>query len=202
MKQGLVRLTLAVAILALVSPHAFAQGGATSSITGIVVDSGGGAVPGATIVAKNNATNETYTTVSVGNGSFSIPALAIGTYTVTVSLSSFKTAVISDIVLTAAGPADVRVTLEVGGVSEVVNVEGRSVLVQTQSTAVSTTIGINQIENLPLVSRNALDFVTMLPGVNTPGGNRDSTVNGLPQSTINITVDGMNIQDNFLKTTA
>jgi hypothetical protein len=57
------------------------------------------------------------------------------------------------------------------------------------------------VSNLPLVSRNALDFITFLPGVNTPGGNRDSTVNGLPQSTINITIDGMNIQDNYLKTT-
>ncbi|HSG01471.1 MAG TPA: carboxypeptidase-like regulatory domain-containing protein, partial [Vicinamibacterales bacterium] len=163
--------------------------------------SDGGAVPGATVVATNNATNETYTTVSGGNGSFTIPAIGIGTYTVTVTLSGFKTAIVSNVALTAGGPADIRVTLEVGGVSETVTVEGKGTLVQTQATSVSTTIDINQVQNLPLVSRNALDFITFLPGVNTPGGNRNSTVNGLPQSTINITVDGMNVQDNYLKTT-
>ena len=89
MKQGLVRLMLALAILAMASPLAFAQGGATSSITGVVVDAGGGVIPGATVVAKNNATNETYTTVSGSNGSFTIPAVNIGTYTVTVSLTGF-----------------------------------------------------------------------------------------------------------------
>ena len=52
-----------------------------------------------------------------------------------------------------------------------------------------------------MTSRNALDFVVNLPGVNTPAGSRDSTVNGLPQRAINITLDGMNIQDNYLKTT-
>ena len=201
MKQGLVRLTLALAILVLASPMAFAQGGATSSIVGVVLDAGGGAVPGATVEAKNNATNVTFTTVSGSNGSFTIPAIGIGTYTVTVTLQGFKTAIISNVAVTAAGPADVRATLEVGGVAETVTVEGRSVLVQTQATSVSTTMDINQVSNLPLISRNALDFITFLPGVNTPGGNRDSTVNGLPQSTINITVDGMNIQDNYLKTT-
>ena len=115
MQQGLVRLTLALAMLALVSPLAFAQGGATSSIVGVVLDSGGGAVPGATVEAKNNATNVTTTTVSGSNGSFTIPAISIGTYTVTVTLQGFKTAVISNVVVTAAGPADVRATLEVGG---------------------------------------------------------------------------------------
>jgi len=108
---------------------------------------------------------------------------------------------ISRVARTSAGPADVRATLEIGGIAETVTVEGKSVLVQTQATSVSTTVDINQVSNLPLVSRNALDFVTFLPGVNTPGGNRNSTVNGLPQSTINITVDGMNVQDNYLKTT-
>ncbi len=201
MKHALLRLTLALVIVALASPMAFAQGGAASSITGVVLDSDGGAVPGATVVAKNNATNETYTTVSGSNGSFTIPAIGIGTYTVTVSLTGFKTAIITDLAVTVAGPADVRATLEIGGIAETVTVEGRSVLVQTQATSVSTTVDINQVSNLPLVSRNALDFVTFLPGVNTPGGNRNSTVNGLPQSTINITVDGMNIQDNYLKTT-
>ena len=202
MKTLISRFLLVGLMAALISTPAFAQGGATSSITGVVTDIDGGVIPGATVVARNDATNISYPPVVSGsNGAFAIPAVPTGTYTVTVTLQSFKTAIISDVVLTAGGPADIRVTLEVGGIEETVTVEGRGELVQTQSSAVSTTLDVNQVSNLPLVSRNALDFITALPGVNTPGGNRNSTINGLDQSTINITVDGLNVQDNFNKTT-
>jgi hypothetical protein len=66
---------------------------------------------------------------------------------------------------------------------------------------VSTTLSAKQIQSLPLTSRDALQFVVNLPGVNTPGTARNSTVSGLPQGSINITLDGISIQDNFLKTT-
>ncbi len=62
-------------------------------------------------------------------------------------------------------------------------------------------MNVNQIANLPLVSRNALDFVVFLPGTNTPTTPRNSTINGLPQGAINITIDGINTQDNTLKST-
>ena len=58
-----------------------------------------------------------------------------------------------------------------------------------------------QITSLPLTSRNALDSLTSLPGFSTSGTARNSSVNGIPRSAINITLDGMSIQDNYLKTT-
>ena len=76
-----------------------------------------------------------------------------------------------------------------------------SEIIQTQSTTVSSTINTNQILKLPLTTRSAMDFVTFLPGVSTPGGNRQSMINGLPQGMINITLDGVNIQDNTLRST-
>src|SRR6185436_19992667 len=85
------------------------------------------------------------------------------------------------------------------GVTEQVVVEGASSIVQTQSSAAANTITTKQIGSLPLGSRDTLQFVTFLPGVNTPAGNRDSSVNGLPQSSINITIDGVSVQDNYLK---
>jgi hypothetical protein len=53
--------------------------------------------------------------------------------------------------------------------------------------------------DLPLVSRDALDLVLFLPGVNTPGRPRSSYVDGLPQTALNITLDGINVQDNLNK---
>jgi hypothetical protein len=184
-----------------VPEKAYAQGGATSSISGIVTDAQGAVIPGADIVAKNKATNAESRAVSSESGAFTIPALNAGTYNVTVTLMGFKTVVLNDVVLSAGVPAGVKAVLEVGGLEESVVVQAASEIIQTQSATVSTTLNVNQITRLPLTSRNALDFVVNLPGTNTPGGSRDSTVNGLPQSTINITLDGMNIQDNYLKTT-
>ena len=102
------------------------------------------------------------------NGTFFIPALSSGTYTATVTVPNFKQAVVKDIRVETGVPATIRVTLEVGGTNETVIVEAGAEMVQSQTANVTTTLGTSQIINLPLVTRNALDFVVLLPGVNTP----------------------------------
>ena len=139
--------------------------------------------------------------MTASNGSFTIPALSAGKYTVTVTLQGFKTAVLKDVTVSAGIPANIKPVLEIGGLSETVVVEGATKIVQTQSSSASTTVDTNQILNLPVGSRSSLDFVQFLPGVQTAGSVRDSTVAGLPQSAINMTLDGVSIQDNHLKTT-
>jgi hypothetical protein len=167
----------------------------------VVVDTGGGVVPGADVTVKHNGTGVATATVSNSEGAFSFPGLGIGTYTLTVTLQGFKTFVVNDVVLTSGAPAAVKAVLEVGGLTEQIVVSSTSEILQTQSTTISSTINSNQIVKLPLTSRAALDFVTLLPGVTTPGGNRQSQINGLPQGMINITLDGVNIQDNTLRST-
>jgi hypothetical protein len=198
-----VRLSLlsAFALAALAAGPAFAQGTASSSITGVVVDTDGGFVPGATVLVKNEATATEYTTISTANGTFTVPAVSVGTYTVTVSLQGFKTAIAKGVVVTAGVPGTVRVVVEVGGVTETVVVLGATELIQTQSAASSTVVNTKSITSLPVNSRSGLDFTQFLPGVQTASSIRNSTVNGLPQSSISITLDGVNIQDNTLKTT-
>jgi hypothetical protein len=186
--------------VALCAPAAFGQGGATSSLAGTVTDPSGAVIPGATVIVKNMATSATSEAVTNAEGQFTIPALNAGTYSVTVSLSGFKTVTVNDVTVNAGVPAGVKVTMQVGGIEEQVVVTGGSEVVATQSSTVSTTMTSKQIAALPLTSRNAMDFVVNLPGVNTPGTARNSTVNGLPQGAINITLDGISIQDNYLKT--
>src|SRR5687767_15646491 len=198
--SGRLRVFVTIGVLLGFCPVAYGQGGTASSISGVVVDAGGGVVPGAAVIVKHNATGVTTESMSNSEGVFSFPGLAVGTYTVTVSLEGFKTFVVNDVVLTAGSPANVRAKLEVGGLTEQVVVSSTSEIIQTQSSTISSTINTNQITKLPLTSRSAMDFVTFIPGVSTPGGNRDSTINGLPQGSINITLDGVNIQDNTLKT--
>jgi hypothetical protein len=193
----------ALAFVLGVSSLAFAQGGsAKSALTGTVMDSGGGVLPGVSVSVKSNDTGVSIDTVTNGNGAFSVPALDAGTYTITVALSGFKTEVIKDAKIVAGSPASLRVTLQVGSLSETVEVKAGTDLIQTQSATVSSTISADQIKNLPLVTRSALNFVTFLPGVDTTtGGPRNSTISGLPQNTIDITLDGVNVNNNLQKST-
>jgi hypothetical protein len=189
-----------VALLAMTGSLAYGQGGATtSSLTGTVTDSTGGVIPGADVVAKNNATAGQSRAVTDATGTFTFPAMSPGAYTVTITLMGFKTVVLPDVQLIAAQPARVKVTLEVGQLQETVTVTGATEIVQAESSAVATTLSTKQISSVPLPTRNTLDFVASLPGVNTTSSIRGATVMGLQASATNITIDGINVQDNFLK---
>src|SRR5207344_2157212 len=104
-------------------------------------------------------------------------------------LQGFKTAVLKGVVVSAGTPGNIRAVLEIGGLEQTVTVEGAATTIQTQASSASTTLNANQIINLPGGTRNALDFVAFLPGVQTSSTVRNSQVNGLPQSTISITMD-------------
>jgi len=192
-------LITAFVMLAVVVVPAYAQSGA-SSISGTVTDTSGGVIPGATVVATG-ASGEKYETVSNSQGVYTIPALTPGTYKVTVSLQNFKTVVVERVPVVSGSPSALNVKLELGQLSETVTVRSATELVNTQNATVSATLTADQLNRMPTTSRNALNAVTFLPGVNTATSNRASNVNGLPQSMLNITLDGVSNQDNFNKTT-
>jgi hypothetical protein len=182
---------------------ASAQGGATSSISGVVTDTAGGVVPGATVVVTSNATATKFETVTGTTGAFSVPALPSGNYKVTVSLGGFKTAEITDVRVQPGIPTTVNAKLEVGNLVETVTVEGASAsLVNTQTATVASTLNMDQIAQIPMPTREVLNAVTFLVGVNQTGIARgEATVNGLPESFLNITLDGVSNQDTFNKST-
>src|SRR5687768_14588968 len=109
MKGKLCFLAAACAALAVVAPGiARAQGGTSSTLSGVVLDRGGGVLPGADVAAKNDATGVEQRSVTNGQGAFSFPGLTVGAYTVTVSLPGFKTFVARNVVLTTGAPASVK----------------------------------------------------------------------------------------------
>jgi len=197
---GIVFLVMAFS-LAICSP-AFAQGGIFSTLSGTVVDSEGLPIPGANVKITNNATGQEIDLVSGGEGGFTAPNINSGNYSVSVELAGFRTTTLSSVSVAAGIPTAVKVAMQVGAIAENVTVVGESAtVVQSQSPAISINLTGAQITSLPLTSRNALDSLTSLAGFNTSGTARNSTVSGLPRSAINITLDGMSVQDNFLKTT-
>jgi len=189
-------LLLSAAIFHLAPALAFGQG-ATASISGVVVDSAGGVIPGATVVVTNAAGTK-FETVTNSEGIFNVPAMAAGAYIVDVSLSGFKTARI-DLRVQPGVPSSLNVTLEVGALTETVMVTSSSELINTQTATVAATLNSDQLLRMPTPTRNALNAVTFLPGVNTLGSNRNSTINGLPESMMSITLDGVSNNDNFLR---
>lgn len=189
----------ALLLLPLCGSATLAQTGSTGSMAGTIADPTTATVRGATITVKNNATNQEFTTTTTDNGTFNVPALVSGNYTVTIAAPGFKTAVVPDVKVDVGTPSSINVTLEVGAPTEtvqVVDVAGE--LLQTQNATVGTTITGRQIVDQPQASRDALDLVTLLPGVQTTGRPRTSTVNGLPKGALNITLDGVDVQDNLI----
>jgi hypothetical protein len=202
MRHG-VRIVTLAALVFFVSSPAWARQ-VTSSIAGVVKDSAGGVVPGATVVVTNPDTGAKFDAITNSTGTFNVPALQTGRYTVTVSLQGFKTTVLSDVRVQAGVPANVTATLEVGGLQETVNVKSEATeLINTRTATVTSTLNADQIAQLPTPTRDLLlGGVTMLVGVNFTGAARgNATVNGLPESFLNITLDGVSNNDNFNKST-
>jgi carboxypeptidase family protein len=197
MKHRLMRVIAPLLCLATITSATMAYGQVTTSLSGTVTDTSGAVLPGADVLAKADETGTTFTAVTNERGLFNIPGMPIGRYTVTVSLQGFKTVALSDIRLNTATAAEVNVKLELGQLSETVTVKSGTEVVQTQTNTLGSTLTTEQITKLPLVTRDTLwGAVPFLAGVDTTTGPRASTINGLPSGAINISIDGVNTQDN------
>jgi hypothetical protein len=200
MRNYLPKVLFVFVILALCGLPVFGQVTTTGSIVGNVTDPSGAVVPNATVTVKNKATGKESTATTTDSGNFNIPQVSPGLFTVTVQATSgFKKSQVTDVKVDAGTPATVNVVLELGNPQETVTVVGGGELIQTQSATIGTTLTGRQITDIPTASRNALDLVLALPGTSTVGRPRQSSVNGLPKGALNITLDGMNVQDNLLK---
>lgn len=199
MRNGLRTFLLVLLALGVCVVPVFAQTGSTGSLSGTVMDPKGAVVAGASVKVVSKATNQEFTSQTTEDGTFTIPTLTAGVYTATVTASGFKQSVVTDIKIDVGKPSSINVELEIGAANEIVTVVGGGELLQTQTATVGTTLTGRQITDLPTASRDALDLVLALPGTTTPGRPRTSSVNGLPKGALNITLDGINVQDNLLK---
>ncbi len=166
---------------------------------GTVTDPSGAAVPGAKVDVLQTATGQTLHATTDEKGYWALPSLQTGVYKVTVSHEGFKSATNENVVIDAGVPATVNIALTVGATTETVEVTAGAEIVQTDSATVSSTLQGRQINDLPFTSHNVTELVATQPGTQNPSGVRYATINGLPQPTINITIDGINVQDNDTK---
>ncbi|HMQ03836.1 MAG TPA: TonB-dependent receptor [Pyrinomonadaceae bacterium] len=179
------------------------QAQTTGSMSGTVTDPNGALVGGATVTARNNATGVERTTTTGAQGTFSFEALQPGVYTVEVENSGFKKSVAPNINVSVAVNAGVNITLEVGLEGETVTVTAAQETINTVSPTLTNVINTRQVVDLPLPTRNPLDLAALQAGIAVVGADtRGSSVGGLRQTATNVTQDGINAMDNFVKTSS
>jgi hypothetical protein len=178
--------------------------GLTGQISGTLNDSNGSVVPNAKVDVINQKTGQTRTVNSDSEGNFVITQLLPGSYALVVTANGFKKLEQQGIVLTANERIDVhKITLEVGGVTESVNVIADTTYVKTESAERAGLIDEQQIQSVALKGRDYMGLVRLLPGVvdtanrEAPGWNNlvGVTVNGSRGGTLNLTLDGVSSLD-------
>lgn len=189
-QQSLFRLACVAFCLALgwLAPHsAFAQAVANAQITGQVTDSTGAAIVGATVKMIETEKGVSHDTITGTDGRYTLPNLPVGPYRLEVSMSGFKTYVQTGVVLQVGNSPEINVKLQVGEVSENIEVSAGAAMVQSETTSVSQVINQQSIVDIPLNGRQPTQLV-LLSGaaVVTPGGDMSGSKNYFSSTTISV----------------
>jgi outer membrane receptor protein involved in Fe transport len=180
----------AVVLTALVPSVTLAQTAATGTIEGVVVDSTGGVLPGATVVVKNVDTNQTRELVSDEGGRYRATALQPGTYEVKATLAGFQDVSLGNVGVQVGQTIPVDLKLRAAGVTETVTVTSESPIIDTTRTDVSNVVGETAISNLPINGRRWENFVLLGPAVTNDGNFGLVSYRGISGLYNNNTVDG------------
>ena len=192
-------------LLTLLPASALAQA-ASANLTGTVKDPTGALLPGVTVTTRHLGTNETRTTVTNEEGVYRLTNLPRGTYQVSSELQGFKTVTNPDVLLTVGDTVRLDFTMEVGQVSETIEVVGTAALVNTEEGRLSYLVDEKRVAELPLNGRNAFQLMELQPGAaanpanvvlgGSAGGNT-AFVNGQRNRANNFMLDGTDNNDQF-----
>ncbi|MBI1764032.1 MAG: TonB-dependent receptor [Acidobacteria bacterium] len=191
------RIFATVTWLTLLAFSAFAQTN-TGRLVGTVAGPDG-VIPGATVKVTDNQTGKSRTVSTSGEGSFTVPQLEIGAYTVTVSANGFKTFTANQLKIDIGQEYSLNATLEIGSTQDSVTITAGTDVLNASNAELNTTISSQQIKDLPLNGRNPLNLIAMQAGVSNNGANGFQSINGQRPSFTNITRDGLNVNDNFIR---
>ncbi len=200
--------TLAIAVLLVsLSTGVLAQSD-RGTITGTVVDPGGGVVPGASVVAENPENGARYETVTTQTGNYTLSQVPVGTYHLNIELPGFGRFRQEGIRIFVGQTARIDATLKVGNLAEEVNVVADASLLDTQSAEIASSVTSENLNSLPLnfgargnqaaaAIRNPYSFVTLVPGGNISSYS-SLKVGGAPINTFQIRVEGMEANNHRL----
>ena len=175
------------------------------TILGTVIDQSGAAIPGAQVVVKNQGTGTTRTTSSGDAGTYQVPELPVGQYSVTVTKEGFESVTLGDVEVRVAGERRVDVTLKPGRVESRVEVRAEVPMVTTTEDTLGGTIQARQVDNLPVNGRDYTKLIFMALGVtgspdqmtDSPGSFGEVSVNGARGRSDNYLLDGTDMNDGY-----
>lgn len=186
-------------VLCLSASHALAQN-PLGQVVGTVRDGTGAILPGASVTLTSKDTGDVRHTIASDRGSFVFSQVPAGTYTVTFELSGFKTATYTDVKVDPAQEYALEAKMEVGSVAEAVQVTAGVELVHTTTTEVTNTVRQEQMLQLPLEGRDPINLIRLQAGVPGTSVRSSTAINGGRPTWTEVTQDGVNIQDNFIRT--
>src|SRR5215204_3009744 len=169
-------------------------------LVGAVQDSSSSVLPGATVTLKNLQTNEVQTVVTNELGAFVFPQLPVGRYQVDISLEGFKAKSFTDLILNVGQEYALTAKLDIGSITETVTVTAGSSLVKTTSPEVTATVLQKQMLDIPLANRDVTNLIKAQAGVQAFTNRSQTVINGGRPTWTQVTLDGINIQDNFIRT--
>jgi hypothetical protein len=193
------RFFFALVTLCLFTVAAFGQS-STSTLSGTVSDASG-VIQNATVVIKDNKTNRERTVQTNESGSFVVPDMEVGTYTITVTAGGHKTFTATEVKIDAGKPYSLPIMMEAGDVKESVTVVAGADIVNQTDAQIATNIGPRQLLELPLLTRNPLALILTSAGASS-NPSQNTSINGQRTSATNIVRDGVNINDNFIRSNA
>ena len=176
------------------------------TILGSVTDPSGAFVAGATVKVRNEATGLERTTVTSGDGSYTVSELPIGTYSVTVTLTGFQTAVTNNVAVDVATERRVDAQLKTGQVSQTVEVSGGDLpQIETQSNDLGGVLTSKGVEDLPINGRDYTKLIFLNAGVagspdqitDSPGSFGEFSMNGARGRSNNYLLDGTDMNDGY-----
>ena len=206
-----VRISVYLTVLLMLSGRLFAQGGATGTILGTVTDSTGAIVPNVKVTVTNTATKVVFQTITNSSGDYNAPALNPGSYTISAEAKGFQKTVTTAITLTVNQHERVDLALKPGAVTETIETTAQAVTLDTDSAELSNLISQQQVEDLPLNGRNFMQLLLVGAGAVTVGGEQGTmrqgqgnaiSVNGGRPEGNNYTLDGLVNTDAALVTPA
>jgi hypothetical protein len=172
--QRILQILLLFSLAIATSMAAYGQAG-RGGISGLVSDTSGAVVPGASVTLTNVATGANLATVSTGAGLYSFISLAPGKYEVRASAKGFDTVVQKNIDVTVDQVSTVNIALRVGAVNEVVTVTETTELMDTSNSTVGQLISAQTIDRVPLLTRNVYDLIQLSAGVTPANGTPNSS---------------------------
>jgi len=172
----------------------------TQNLVGTVSDASG-LIQNATVVVKDNQTGKERTVQTSDQGGFVVSNLDVGTYTVTVTAAGHKTYTATQVKIEAGKEYSLPVNLEIGQLTENVTVVAGADVINTSNPELATNIGPRQLLELPLLTRNPLALILTASGT-ASNPSQNTSINGQRTSSTNIVRDGVNINDNFIRSNA